>query len=103
MSYTVLDAGDHAWEERPALADSAPRLTADITTAAALSESRARLWHLPPYSRGRRHLERAQEEVFVVLDGTLTLLVGDPFERFDLGPRSVVADRFSCATKPTSS
>ena len=71
--------------------DSAPRLTVDITTAAALTESRARLWRLPPRSRGRRHLERAQEEVFVVLDGTLTILVGDPFERFDLGPRSIVA------------
>jgi mannose-6-phosphate isomerase-like protein (cupin superfamily) len=32
-----------------------------------------------------------QEEVFVVLDGTLTMLLGDPFERVDLPPHSVVS------------
>ena len=32
----------------------------------------------------------AQEEVFVVLTGTLTVLLGDPPERVDLPPRSVV-------------
>jgi mannose-6-phosphate isomerase-like protein (cupin superfamily) len=32
-----------------------------------------------------------QEEVFVVLEGTLTALLGDPPERFDLPPRSVVS------------
>ena len=43
---------------------------------------------IPPGSRGRRHLERAQEEVFVVLDGTLTMLLGDPPERVDLCRRA---------------
>ena len=32
-----------------------------------------------------------QEEVFVVLDGTLTMHLGDPPERVDLRPQSVVA------------
>jgi len=32
-----------------------------------------------------------QEEVFVVVSGTLTMLLGDPPERFDLPPTSVVA------------
>jgi len=64
---------------------------ADLTPAAALTQSRARLWRLPPRSRGRRHAERAQEEVFVVLEGTLTLLLGDPPERFDLPAGSVAA------------
>jgi uncharacterized cupin superfamily protein len=91
VPHTVLEAGDHAWEERPAAAGSAPRLSVDITTAAGLAESRARLWRLPPHSRGRRHVEHAQEEVFVVLDGTLTILLGDPPERVELGPQSVVA------------
>jgi mannose-6-phosphate isomerase-like protein (cupin superfamily) len=64
---------------------------ADVTTAAALSESRARLWRLGPKTRGRRHLELAQEEVFVVLEGRLTMLLGDPPERVDLPPHSVVS------------
>jgi mannose-6-phosphate isomerase-like protein (cupin superfamily) len=90
MGFRVVRAGEHEWVERPT--DGQPsRRTAELTTSAALSESRARLWHLPPRSRGRRHKENAQEEVFVVLEGTLTVLLGDPAERFDVPPRSVVS------------
>jgi mannose-6-phosphate isomerase-like protein (cupin superfamily) len=32
-----------------------------------------------------------QEEVFVVISGRLTMLLGDPPERVDVGPESVVA------------
>ena len=91
MSYTVIQAEDHSWEERPALGSGGPRFKAVVTTAADLSESRAQIWRLPPRTRGPRHIEQSQEEVFVVLDGTLTVLLGDPPERFDLAPRSVVA------------
>ena len=35
--------------------------------------------------------ERDQEEVFVVISGALTMLLGDPPERIDVGPESVVA------------
>ena len=91
MAYTVVEAGDHAWEERPARGEGESRLMADVTTAAALTQSRARLWRLPPHARGTRHSERVQEETFVVLAGTLTMLLGDPPERFTLGPESVVS------------
>jgi mannose-6-phosphate isomerase-like protein (cupin superfamily) len=91
MSYSVIPAGDHSWEERPSMGQAPPRETADVTTAAGLSESRARIWRLPSRARGRRHAERAQEEVFVVLEGTLTVLLGEPPDRFDLGPGGVVA------------
>jgi mannose-6-phosphate isomerase-like protein (cupin superfamily) len=91
VAYTVVEAGDHAWEERPAAGGGEPRLTADVTTAAGLTQSRARLWRLPPRTRGRRHLEHVQEETFVVLAGTLTMLLGDPPERVVLGPESVVS------------
>jgi mannose-6-phosphate isomerase-like protein (cupin superfamily) len=68
------------------------RLAGGVTDALALRESRARVWHYPPGTRGRRHQDRAQEEVFVVLRGTLTMLLGDPPERVEgLGPESVVA------------
>jgi mannose-6-phosphate isomerase-like protein (cupin superfamily) len=91
VSYTVIDAADHTWEERPGTRGGEPRFKSVITTAAALSESRAQIWRLPPRTRGPRHVEHTQEEVFVVLDGTLTVLLGDPPERFDLARRSVVA------------
>ena len=91
MSYTVVDAADHQWEERPASGGSGTRFKSVITTAADLVESRAQIWRLPAHSRGPRHIEQTQEEVFLVLEGTLTMLLGDPPERFDLTPRSVVA------------
>jgi mannose-6-phosphate isomerase-like protein (cupin superfamily) len=94
MGYRVVRAGEHSWAERPKPEgrESDPARTAlDISTAADLQHSRARLWRYPPGSRGRRHADRAQEEVFVVLSGTPTMHLGDPPERVELGPESVVA------------
>jgi uncharacterized cupin superfamily protein len=56
----------------------------------ALHNTRANMWRLPPGVRGTRHLEHVQEEMFVVLEGTATLLLGDPPERVEL-PRGSVA------------
>ena len=56
----------------------------------ALHNMRANIWRLPPGVRGSRHLEHVQEELFVVLAGTATLLLGDPPERVEL-PRGSVA------------
>ncbi len=51
---------------------------------------RANIWRLPAGSRGRRHFEGVQEEVFVALEGTPTLALGEPPERLEL-PRGSVA------------
>lgn len=59
-----------------------------------LTNSRARFWRYPPGTHGRRHAERVQEELFVVLDGNATMLLGDPPERVELPPGSV------CAVQP---
>ena len=90
MGYHVADASAAKWEERP-LEGQADRRAADVTTAAELKQSRARLWRYPPHTRGRRHADHVQEEVFVVLSGKLTMLLDDPPERVDVGPQSVVA------------
>jgi mannose-6-phosphate isomerase-like protein (cupin superfamily) len=94
MGYRVVRAGEHQFEERPRPdgRESDPaRLASDLSTAAALRHSRARLWRYPPGTRGRRHADHAQEEVFVVLAGTLAMHLGDPPERVELQPQSVVA------------
>jgi mannose-6-phosphate isomerase-like protein (cupin superfamily) len=93
MGYRVVHARDLHWEERtpPEGRDDDPaRLAADLTAAAQLGRSRARLWRYPPGSRGRRHADKAQEEVFVVLAGTLTMHLGEPPERVELTPHGVV-------------
>jgi uncharacterized cupin superfamily protein len=57
----------------------------------ALQNMRANIWRMPPGVRGARHLEHAQDEMFVVLDGTATMLLGDPPERVELPRGSIVA------------
>jgi hypothetical protein len=91
MGYHVVRAGEHVFEERPSpegREDQPARLASDLTTAASLGQSRARLWRYPPGTRGRRHADLAQEEVFVVVVGTLTMLLGEPPERVELPARA---------------
>ena len=55
----------------------------------ALTTTRANVWLMPAGSRGRRHRELVQEELFVALEGTATLYVGEPAEPVKLPPGSV--------------
>jgi mannose-6-phosphate isomerase-like protein (cupin superfamily) len=92
MGYHWIQLEDVDFEERPPREnEGASRLAGDLTSAIALTQSRARLWRYPPHTTGRRHRDHAQEEVFVVLSGRATMLVGDPPERVDLGPGGIVA------------
>jgi mannose-6-phosphate isomerase-like protein (cupin superfamily) len=50
-----------------------------------MTQQRANLWRLPPHTKGVRHLEKVQEEVFVVLEGRLTLMLGEPADPVELG------------------
>jgi len=55
----------------------------------ALQNMRANIWRLPAGVRGKRHVEHVQEEMVVVLEGTATMLLGDPPERVELPCGSV--------------
>jgi len=90
MSYHVIHSSDLAWEERPPHEGQAPRHTAAVTDAANMTESRARMWRYPAHERGRRHKDPDQEEVFVPVVGTLTMILGEPPERHDVDPGGVV-------------
>ena len=90
MAYDVVQFEDLEWEERPTHEGQEPRHAAALTEPANMKESRARMWRYPAHTRGRRHLDPDQEEVFVPLRGTLTMLLGEPPERVDVGPGGVV-------------
>ena len=90
MPYDVAHAVDLPWEERELMYGQAPRSQASITEAAKLTESRARMWRYPAHTRGRRHRDPDQEEVFVPLRGTLTVLLEEPPQRVDVEPGGVV-------------
>ncbi len=85
MAYTVLHAGELQWVAR---GDGSGRTIAGLSHA--LTQSRANFWRYPPGARGRRHRDPIQEEVFVVVEGTLTVDLGDPPERHVLERRSVL-------------
>ena len=86
MGYTIFRPDELEFVPR---ADDDPRSVARLSDA--LAQSRANVWHYPPGASGRRHRDLAQEEVFVVLEGTLTVDLGEPPERHVLGRGSVLA------------
>jgi len=94
MGHHVVHGDEHEFVERPkpdGREDDPARLASALTDVLELAQSRAQLWRYPPGARGRRHAEHTQEEVFVVLAGTLTMHLGEPPERVELQARSVVS------------
>jgi mannose-6-phosphate isomerase-like protein (cupin superfamily) len=85
MPYSVFHAAELEWELR---GDETGRTIARLSDS--LTQSRANIWRYPPGARGKRHADHVQEEVFVVLDGTLTVDLGDPPERHVLERGSVL-------------
>lgn len=90
--YAIDHEEGRGWRLTRTRADQGRSLV-DLTTTLGLERSRARLWRYPPGASGVPHVELEQEEVFVVLAGILTLVLGDPPERNDLPPGSVCAVR----------
>ncbi len=85
MGYTTFRQGELEWVPR---GDDDARSIARLSEA--MAHSRANIWRYPPGTRGKRHADLAQEEVFVVLDGTLTVDLGEPPERHELDRGSVL-------------
>jgi quercetin dioxygenase-like cupin family protein len=90
MAYTVLRPEEQVFERPSWRPDEPTRRIVELPLHATLRHSRANLWRYPPGSRGRRHREPVQEEVFCIVAGTLTMLLGEPPERFELAARSIV-------------
>ena len=90
VDYGVLRPDDLEFEQRPYRPQDPVRSAAGLSDALGLTESRASVWRYPAGSRGRRHRELAQEEVFVILDGSVTMMLGDPPQREQLPARSIV-------------
>jgi mannose-6-phosphate isomerase-like protein (cupin superfamily) len=85
VGYTVFQPARLEFVPR---ADEDPRSLASLSEA--LSASRANIWRYPPGAQGKRHRDLAQEEVFVVLEGTLTIDLGEPPERHEIARGGLV-------------
>jgi quercetin dioxygenase-like cupin family protein len=85
MGFTIFRQPEVEWEPRD---DASGRTIARLSDS--MTRSRANIWRYPPGARGRRHADKVQEEVFVVLDGTLTVDLGEPPERHELERGSIL-------------
>jgi mannose-6-phosphate isomerase-like protein (cupin superfamily) len=85
MPFAIFRQDEVEWEARD---DGSGRTVARLSDA--MTSSRANIWRYPPGARGKRHADKMQEEVFVVLDGTLTVDLGEPPERHELARGSVL-------------
>jgi quercetin dioxygenase-like cupin family protein len=72
------------WITRPHEPGEPARHVAELSESAGLRHERANIWRYEPGARGRRHRHPVQEETFVVLQGTLSIYLGDPPERRDV-------------------
>lgn len=90
MGYTVLRPEDQRFAGPSWRPEEKVRQIVELPCYATLAHSRANLWRYPSGAKGRRHFQVVQEEVFLVVEGTFTMLLGDPPERFELPPRSIV-------------
>jgi uncharacterized cupin superfamily protein len=85
MGFTIFRADQRDWST-PSTGDQTRGI---LRLSDAMTQMRANVWRLPPGSQGRRHAEWIQEELFVVLEGTATLALGDPANRVELPTGSV--------------
>ena len=85
MGFTVFHGDGIDWEDR---GDGSGRRVARLSDA--MTQARANVWTYPSGARGKRHADKVQEETFVVIAGTPSMYLGDPPERVDLSPGSVV-------------
>lgn len=90
MGYGVVRPEELEWITRPADPGDAERHVSGVTDRADLRQSRANFWRYEPGSKGRRHLDPIQEETFVVIRGTLTMYLGDPPERQEVGQGGLI-------------
>ena len=90
MGFQVVRPDELDWETRPAEPGEALRQTGELSERAGYERSRANLWRYEPGAKGRRHKHPLQEETFVVVSGTLTMYLGEPPQREQVGEGGLI-------------
>ena len=90
MPFAAVDPAALVWETRPHAEVEPARHVAELSELLGATHLRANIWRYEPGAVGRRHVHAEQEEIFVVLSGTLTMYLGEPPERVDVPAGGVV-------------
>jgi mannose-6-phosphate isomerase-like protein (cupin superfamily) len=88
--YRTIAPDDLLWITRPHHDGEPARHVAELTEDAGFAHTRANIWRYEPGAKGRRHRHREQEETFVVLSGTLTMYLGEPPQRLEVGAGGLI-------------
>jgi mannose-6-phosphate isomerase-like protein (cupin superfamily) len=78
--YTVVSLQGREWITRPHEPGEPARHVSELSEEAGFTHTRANLWRYEPGAHGRRHVHADQEETFLVLEGSMTMHLGDPPE-----------------------
>ena len=89
-SFAVIRPDDFDWITRPHEPGEPARHVAELSDAGGFGHTRGNVWRYDVGARGRRHAHSVQEEIFVVLSGTLSIYLGEPTERHDVPAGGVV-------------
>lgn len=84
MAYRILDAGDQHWRR----SNQMGVLNTDLARQLGAATFGARLWRIEPGQASTKHRHRDTHELYVVLEGTGRMRVGD--EVLTLTPMSAV-------------
>ena len=87
MGFSIVRPSDLEWDE---YTNYPGRFRAGLTDGAGLRHTRANLIRQAAGAIGPRHMERVQDEVFVPVQGTLTMYLGDPPVRHEIPVGAIV-------------
>jgi mannose-6-phosphate isomerase-like protein (cupin superfamily) len=81
--FTILRPDQQEFKPPSWRPDEPTRSIVELPLHANMRHSRANLWRYPAGATGRLHKEHSQEEVFVVVQGSPAVMLGDPAQRYD--------------------
>ena len=90
MGFAILPPGEQEFKPPSWRPEEPLRRIVELPLHATMRHSRANLWRYPPGASGRLHREHSQEEAFVVVDGNPAVMLGDPPQRHDAPPGTLV-------------
>jgi mannose-6-phosphate isomerase-like protein (cupin superfamily) len=90
MGFRPVDLEHVEWITRPHEPGEPARHVAELSDVAGMAHTRANAWIYEPGAAGRRHRHPTQEETFVVLEGTLSMYLGEPPVRQDMEPGGLI-------------
>jgi mannose-6-phosphate isomerase-like protein (cupin superfamily) len=88
--HRVVSLREREWITRPHEAGEPARHVTELSEEAGFTATRANVWRYEPGAFGRRHVHAEQEETFLVLEGAMTMHVGEPPQPVPVGAGQLI-------------